>query len=173
MNQILTIAQKTGTWIWRQKEKMVLLLLVGFFGVRVFQVVYGPGIVLEDGPKPKPPAEAMGLPPSPQEKPRPPEFQSLVSRNPFSIYGLSAPDKSDRELQEQIDLILIRIVSWQGDSYRAEMQRATETRPKRYEEGEVFGDYQLLEINPEANTVTVYAREYDRNFTLEAQQGAP
>jgi hypothetical protein len=172
MNEFLSIAQKTGVWIWRQKEKMVLLLLVGFFAVRVYQVAYG---APPDLPVPKPGGgaqEDMTLPEPREERPRPAEFQSLVQRNPFSIHGLSTGDPTSRDSDEKIDLVLLRIVPWK-DSYRAEMQRATETRPKRYEEGEVFGDYELRSIDPSTNTVEVYVRAYDRNFTLKAQQGAP
>ncbi len=42
MNDFLTILQKTGAWIWNQKEKMVLLILVGVLCFRVYQVVNGP-----------------------------------------------------------------------------------------------------------------------------------
>ena len=172
MNEFLTIAQKTGAWIWYQKEKIVLLVLVAFCCVRAYQVVYGKPPDLPEGPPPKPADDIPGLPDARAEKPRPTEFQSLVQRNPFSVYGITTGGTTDTEGDERIDLNLLRIVSWHDDSYRAEMQRSNETRPKLYEEGEVFGDFELINIDPEANTVTVYAREYDRNFTLAAQQGA-
>ncbi len=170
MNDFLTILQKTGIWIWNQKEKMVLLILVCVFGFRVYQVV--------SGPPPAPPDDHTKLSsPDNPELPgpgsvRPPkvDYQGLVQRNPFSIYGISTAREGERGSEPRIDLVLVRIVPWNDGTHRAEIISSQDSRPRRYEENEPFEGYRVESINPSANTVTVYSSEHGRSFTLEAQE---
>jgi hypothetical protein len=171
MNEFLTILQKTGVWIWTQKEKMVLVILLCVFGFRVYQVVSGP---------PPAPPEDKTTRQAPEDDPELPgprkarapkvNYQSLVQRNPFSVYGVSLGGPDSRDGEERIDLTLVRIVPWHDGSHRAEMVSSRDPRARRYEEGEPFEGYRVETIDPVANTVTVYSSEHERSFTLEAQQ---
>jgi len=174
MNDFLTILQKTGVWIWNQKEKMVLVVLVCVFGFRVYQVVSGPP------PAPPEPKKTTGAPEEDPELPGPrpdksakADFQSLIQRNPFSVYGVSAAGSEDRDGEPRIDLTLLRIVPWNDGTYRAEIVSSRDSRARRYEEGEPFEGYRVESIDPAGNTVTVYSSEYERSFTLQAQQQSP
>lgn len=170
MNNFLTILQKTGAWIWNQKEKMVLLILVIVFGFRVYQVVSGPPPEAPEGPRP---VASNEEPEMPGARPVPPpkvDFQSLVQRNPFSVYGVSSATDEGRDGEPRIDLVLVRIVPWNDGTYRAEIISSQDSRPRRYEENEPFEGYRVESINPSANTVTVYSSEHGRSFTLQAQE---
>jgi len=174
MNDFLTILQKTGAWIWNQKEKMVLVILLCVFGFRVYQVVNGPPPAPpDDTTKKVAPDDTPDLPGPRQARAPKVNYQSLVQRNPFSVYGVSIGGDESRDGDQRIDLTLVRIVPWHDGSYRAEMVSSRDTRTRRYEEGEPFEGYRVETIDPVANTVTVYSSEHERSFTLEAQQKSP
>lgn len=170
MNDLLTILQKTGVWIWNQKEKMVLFALMLVLLFRAVVVVKGTTLELEDkGPvKPPKPPEEVVLPPEKPVQPRQVDFQGLVQRNPFSVYGISSETQTDDSVPEQLPLVLERIVPWNDGTVRAVI-RSKDARGRRYAEGEAFENYRIVSINDTAQTVEVYSSEYDRTFTLTVQ----
>ena len=169
MNDLLSILRKAGVWIWNQKEKMVLLVLVGVLCFRVYVVYTGPVALPEPPTKIAKAAEDLTLPSARPALPRPVEFQGLVQRNPFTIFGMSSEKTDTSAGPERIDLTLERIVPWNDGSYRAEILSAIDGRKRRYEQGESFLDYRVVSIEPDTNTVVVYSSALDKNFTLKAQ----
>ena len=169
MNDFLTLLQKTGAWIWNQKEKMVLLALLVVFAFRVYVVVNGPTLDVSEKKivAAKPPEEVL-LPPERPAPPRKVDYQGLVQRNPFSVYGISTERADDTSAPEQISLTLHRIVPWNDGTVRAEIS-SQDGRARRYEEGEAFENYRIVSIDATAQTVVVYSSADDRNFTLTAQ----
>ncbi|MCC6487285.1 MAG: hypothetical protein IT364_07275 [Candidatus Hydrogenedentes bacterium] len=170
MNDLLTILQKTGVWIWNQKEKMVLFALMLVLLFRAVLVVKGTTLELEDKVKanpPKPPEEVV-MPPDKPAPPRQADFQGLVQRNPFSITGISSETQTDDSAPERLPLELERIVPWSDGTVRAVI-RSKDARGRRYAEGEAFEDYRIVSIDDATKTVVVYSSTYDRNFTLTAQ----
>lgn len=174
MNDFLSRLQKVGAWLWSQKEKMVLIALVGVLCYRVYVVVFPPEVKQE----PKKPAAAAVKPPEfPTPPPWPPErmpmadASGLVRRNPFTIYGVQTDENAPLGGEEQtIPVTLTGFRKWSDGSMRAMLTVAGD-RNRAYKEGEAFGSYTLERIDADAQTVDVYSQEFDKVFTLQAQGG--
>jgi type II secretory pathway component PulC len=172
MNDVLSQLQKVGRWIWLQKEKMVLLALVVFLFYRVYAVA-----VNKETPPPPPPPSAANTrevpnpPPFPPDRPPLADAGALVSRNPFTIYGIQQAESSRTSEEVRIPLVLQRIVPWNDGQLRAELT-TEDGRSRRYKEGESFQSYVLESIDEATRSVVVYSQEHDRTFTLKAQGGS-
>lgn len=165
--------RKVVEWIWLHKEQMVLGVMVIVLCWHVYKVV--------NPEPPEPPAvhprprslevselepedrELLGLPPPPPPPPEPPRYsdwQSLKTKNPFTVTGAvgDAPPTEDRP-----DISLLSIMKWRDGSLRAQIRTASTT--DWYGEGDQFESYQLLGIDEEAQTVEIYSEKFRKRFT--------
>lgn len=165
---------KFGMWLWRNKERIVLVVLVLFLCARTYRVVMG---AAPQPVKPHPPVrselpedwnEAPPRPPAPPAIPKPPK-EALIRSNMFTVYGRPVEEGRTEEVTaDSIGVKLIRIVPWKGNEYRAELLTKGR-RPKRYSEGEQFENFRLVRIDPTNNSVEIWAEQYGRSFVLQAQ----
>jgi type II secretory pathway component PulC len=110
-------------------------------------------------------------PPFPPDRPPLADAGALVSRNPFTIYGIQQAESSRTSEEARIPLVLQRIVPWNDGQPRAELT-TEDGRSRRYKEGESFQSYVLESIDEATQSVVVYSQEHDRTFTLQAQGGS-
>ncbi|MDZ4858544.1 MAG: hypothetical protein SGI88_06140 [Candidatus Hydrogenedentes bacterium] len=131
MNDIVSKLRKAASWVWNQKEKMFLGILLVVLLFRAYVVLINPpdvnaliAAVEKPAEKPKPaakkpaPAAAPGAPaaapkaapitsdnvPLPAPKPvleRAEDFKPLVRQNPFTIYGVMAGTGSRGETEQE------------------------------------------------------------------------
>jgi len=175
MNDFLSQLQKVGSWLWSQKEKMVLIALVGVLCYRVYVVVSPPDkkTEVQDAKKlaPAKPPELPVLPPWPPTRPAMADASGLIRRNPFTIYGVQTDDSPNaKQDADSIPVTLTGFKKWSDGNMRAMMSLSGD-RVRAYKEGESFGAYKLVGIDVDAKTVEVYSQEFDRNFTLQVQGG--
>lgn len=168
--------QKIGSWIWYNKERMVLVVMVLVLAYRVYQVLNPPPpkqwampatprTELPDDPVAR---EPLGLPSAPP--PRPPmtlpgDYVSFYERNPFWYHsGTSGQDGGQEVRTEDLNIHLLNVQTGADGSPRARLRGRT---TGWYSNGEQFEEFEVLEINPDTDTVVVYSERYGRSFTLE------
>lgn len=165
--------QKIGIWFWWNKERFVLLILVGILGYRVYVIAYPPPPEKEESyspPRKEVPDELKPpMPPLPPALSIPGTYASLWRENPFWYFaGESSGSTGTKEITSKdlgITLLNVRQV---GDRWRAQLR--TRSTTKWYDEGEEFEQFILEQVNPEDKTVVIYSEQYGRRFTLEMRK---
>lgn len=172
-----------GAWIWLVKERMVLVVMVVFLVYRVYQVVYPPP--MEEGPVirapkarlPEDAAERNELvqqatlppPPPPRELLAVPGNYAIVHRNNALWYYSAQRDTAGQgEVTAQSLGLSLLDIQRVGTRLRARLQ--TRSTARWYNEGEKFEEFELLQINPEQETVEVYAEQHGRRLTVQLQR---
>lgn len=160
--------RKIGLWLWQNKERLVLGLLVVVLSYRVYKVVS------EQPEPPKLPEPPMGgtfkAPdlPGPPPPPATENYSSLHSRNPFWYYS-NPPTGSDSQAEsaeeEEIYLLGIQALP-RGRGYTAQIRTKA---AKWYREGEEFESYKVLKIDPKSQEVEVYSGKSGNTITLRMQ----
>lgn len=170
--------QKIGAWLWRNKERAVLLVMLVILGYRGYQLVSPPP--MPNWPRLQPPKpqlpddlselaeQNVELPPVPSPRPPadvPESYASLYQKNPFWYYSGSGSSQGDQEITvEQLNIQLLNIQQVQG-RWRARLRTTSTT--KWYDEGEQFEEFEVIRINPDNQTVEIRSERYGRNFTLQ------
>ena len=169
---------KIRDWVWRNKELMVLIVLVLSLCYQVYKVVYPEKpeeLVRRPLPKPEIPQEWPGGPEAPPYLPEMAEkmpYDALLRANPFTVFGGAVEESPDRAVESsESTAVLYKIMTWKEGRYRAEL--GTSTGRKKYcEEGDTFGEgddtYQVLSINADAKTVEVVSEKAGRTLVLQA-----
>ncbi len=179
MNDFLSQLQKAGSWLWSQKEKMVLIALVGVLCYRVYVVVFPPDTkstaqTTLSAMRPaaaKEPTLPTVIPPWPPNKQVMADASGLVRRNPFTIYGVQGDDGPSTTTDETtIPVTLTGFRKWRDGTMRA-LLLVSGDRVRPYAERESFGSYTLESIDADGKTVEVYSQEFDKVFTLQVQGG--
>jgi len=165
--------RKAGLWIWLNKERMILLVMVGLLCRQVYAVVYPPAPEVADNlPLPRNP-DPEDLPPEidpPAAQPiaglrSPGEYANLDRSNPFWYYSTQAEGGAATDSDAiDIQLLDIRVA---GTKVRAQLQ--TKATKKWYDEGDKFEEFQLLDIDPDAGTVEIFSEGQGRQVTLQKQ----
>ena len=155
---------------------MVLIIMVGVLVYRVNKVIY-PDIDTPPVP-PKAPVESwVGVPPDrliiikPPIPPVPPtidikeNYTNLSLRNPFWLHAKGSTSSNTGEVRpENLGITLHNIRKNQG-TLKAQIK--TQTGGKRwYPQNAQFEQFQLVEINEDEQTVTIYSDQYGKEFTF-------
>lgn len=166
--------RKIGTWFWDNKERLVLVLMIGVLCYRVWQVV-----------NPQPPAEStVYAPPSNviSQGIRPPEPGSLppvelqpsaveiVRQNPFRYQasGSRGPGTTGEDTAD-FGLTLKKIQPVRGTEYVAVVQ--TKTAKLQYiREGASFEEFKCIAIDSVNKTATFHSSKTNTTVTLTATQ---
>lgn len=165
-----------GKWLWLNKERFVLLVVMAVFCYRVYVVLNPPEppvVVPPKSPIPGPiPDELMPpSPPLPLARSLPGGYSGLYNNNPFCYYCKErGPGDIEVFDPEKLGITLLAIRKLSDGRVRAQL--STKTVPKRwYNEGEPFEEYELQEIDAENNSVVIYSERYARRFTLTIEGG--
>jgi hypothetical protein len=172
--------QKLASWFWWNKERIVLLLMVGVLTYRVYEIA-SPAEP-ENMPTPRsplaelpPPAEAPEglLPPSVPGRPPagvPEDYGPLVRRNPWSFHASPAGGRTTVAGEQEEEISLLRIQMVRGEP-RAQLRAGSQQRWVGV--GQDFGnDYRVDEIDAEEGTAVVYAQRLQRPIQLEIGRGS-
>jgi hypothetical protein len=165
--------RKIGNWIWLNKERMVLAVMVGFLIFRVYQVVYPDTPVAGDELVPYPSKELgddvdrPGVPPALPPPPRMDDWSRLWRLNPMNYRQPRNRGGGDNPESADLEIRLLRISELAPGRYRAQIR--TPSRTGWYEEGQAFESYELLDIDAEAGTVTVFSEQLQRAVPLELE----
>jgi hypothetical protein len=156
---------KLRAWLWLNKEKLLLGVLVLVLCFRVYKVVYPPEVKLPDPPVPPSPTWSGDVPPgAPPVMPALPEripSTGLVKNNPFTVYGVDYGKKEE----QRPELYFLGLKEWADGTWRAQITTNPRFRPKLYKEGEEFESFRLERIDVEAEEITVYSQADARSFT--------
>ncbi len=157
--------RKIGQWLWFNKERMVLVIMVGVLCYQVWEVVSppeGPEVPNYSPPTggnvqtpiPPPPPAGLGVPPATAE---------LERRNMFTWFP---PQEAGGEEEQEIELN-IRLVGIRpnpvGDGCIAEIRTG---RTNYVEEGDTFEQFQVISIDCEEEIVVVFAEALGREISL-------
>lgn len=165
--------RKAGLWLWLFKERIILIVMVCALANQVY-------LLLNPAPPELPPplpaprkemAETVDpkiIPPRPQ--PFPGEGTSapasgLNDRNPFWYYSSTGSDAK----ADEVPADLIQLVKIQQLGTRVRCQLRTRTTTKWYEAGDKFEEFVLEEIDPVAQTATVFVNSYGKRVQLSPQ----
>jgi hypothetical protein len=165
--------RKIGNWLWLNKERLVLAVMVCFLVLRVYQVVSPQEAGPTARPYPLPGKELPpdspppGLPPAPPPAPRTADWSQLWR---YSIFNYRQPrvgtGPADRGDRQTVKLDVLRIRQMADGNYMAQIRTL---RDKWYREGEAFETYEVLDIDPEAQTVTIFVEQEQKAMTFSVQ----
>ncbi len=165
--------RKLGNRLWRNKERIVLAVMVCVWGFRMYRVLQPDESTVETHvqmPKTEIPEGMIpSAPPLMLERDRPVDAVTLVRMNPFSVVGGGTTTSSTTK-NEDPGITLQRIVKWRDGTYRAEVVTKT-SKTWRVSEGEQFENFTVMRIDPEGGIVEVFSNELDRAVTLRTAQG--
>tara|TARA_R110001592_G_scaffold87975_4_gene259386 strand:+ start:628 stop:1113 length:486 start_codon:yes stop_codon:yes gene_type:complete len=161
----LDTIQKFFKRLWLLKERFVLVILLGFLAVNIYKI-FDPKVeqLTVQARLGTPPQAEL---PEPRRGDAPGSYESLYRRNPLSYYSDAKLDGSNRLTAEEVGIHLIQIQKISDTKWRAQLRTKT---PKWYNEGESFEEFTLEKINPEDQTVDVYAERFATSITLEIEQ---
>lgn len=156
--------RKILRWVWLNKERMVLIVVVLYLGYRVYIVAFPPPIEFEQVPQI--PGQELPVAEGPGEAPFPPpprmsvDRTALIGRNMF-VYR---PGTEIGEVRKADELKLLRLIEYEPGKFRARIKtRATE---KWYSVGDPFEDYELLNIDGEIQCVEIWSTETSEALTI-------
>lgn len=163
---------KIGNWLWNAKERMVLAAMFCILCYRAYQVFYPPPPPQEkrlDFPrKSLEDVDPSFIPPQPRSRipsDLPGAYAGLYNRNPFWYHARAQSGQQQKEITPKDLGLSLHAIRQVGGRLRAQLSTMSVKR-RWYDEGEKFEEYELQEIDPENNTVVVYAERYARRFTL-------
>jgi hypothetical protein len=167
--------RKIGTIIWNNKERLVLVIMVGVLCYRVYEVINPPPPVeIPVVPQPRNviPNDWKDAPPVPTPIPtvdQQPPTRELVSRNPFSTLSGGQGVGSTVGGEDDIGLQLLGIKPWSGGTFRAQV--ITKGGKKQYvSEGEEFEEFRIISIDKDAGTVRVFSEKSKKSTTLKLKE---
>lgn len=153
--------QKFVKGLWRFKERIVLVVMLGFLGFRLWELV-NPQEAQSVTSAAAGKAAQLDYPPNAPAPDAPGQYYNLLHRSPFSVYSDAPVDTKD-SLPPDIKLELTAIRQVSG-KWRAQIK--TETAKKWYDEGEPFEEFVLESINPEENSAVLYVTRIARSVTI-------
>ena len=158
--------RKIAGWIWRNKERMVLAVVVGILVFRVYQVVQPTTGTDDEATIPRPPSSsAPSAPPlSPnivvQEKPEP--RTALLVRNPFVWQAQGGPSTVVDAGSGKPALVLLRTQVRPDGTPEAQI-RSGPSR-KWYDVGSKFESYELTDIDVANQKIKIYSEEMRKEY---------
>jgi hypothetical protein len=161
----MTKIRKLFAWFWRNKERMVLIVMVAILCQRVYQVMYPKPP--EDHKRRVAPGDSISeLPPLPPPRPLTDvkgAYASLYRKHPLWLHSkIGSKDKRDEGVEE-LSITLHNITT----APRLSAQLSTKTaRKKWYSENEPFEKFRLESINVEDKTVDIFSEEHNKVYTI-------
>lgn len=160
--------RKVFEGIWDIKERIVLAAMVLLLCWNVYRVVY-PAKTAEP-PSHRPPSrdagdvsvvDASGFEPRQSQ-----DWAAVYTPHPFWYYsGLGKNTDNKKEVKDAgIKLLGVKKV---GKKSRAQLQ--TESAKRWYDEGEKFESFELLKVDPDAQTCEVRSEGLGKVITLQVQ----
>lgn len=155
--------QKFFKGLWRFKERIVLVVLIGFLGYRVYELF---------NPKPlePPPQTMIGEADLPEQAPNPPppdapgSYYNLIHRSPFSYFSDAIVDGKVGESPEELGLALLDLKQVSG-KWRVRLKTPA-VKGKWYDEGEKFEEFILEKIDPDDKSVEIYVERIAKTVTV-------
>jgi hypothetical protein len=160
LDKILKLLKK----LWLFKERLVLLILLGFLAFNIYKIFAPPALEVAErptvGPEPvaeEPPLFRMDLKG---------QYSSLVDRGPFSYYS-DALDSGDSVTGAKAGVELLQIKERADGRWRAKLKTKS---TKWWYEGDSFETFVLEKIDPVEQTVDVYTEKFTRTITLTIEE---
>ena len=156
--------RKIAELFWHNKERLMFVALVCVLGWRVYEVM-NPKAELVSAiphlPPGRPTAEDVPAPPRPDISAPASDgsFDSIRKRNPFWYYSEQVKIDTAPKNDQPASITLVRIM---GDRVRLEMNGEKKLCAK----GDTFGEYEIRNIDPAAQTCEVYSAQSGRAETL-------
>jgi hypothetical protein len=168
--------RKLGAWFWRNKERLILAVMVIFLCTRVYEVfkeqeidttfISPPGLLNDF--KIQELEAANQLPPFPPPPPPTPfpygQYGALVEQNAFFYHATSQGGSTSQE--QQWDLSIERIAEPTPGAVRVRVRHGNVSA--WYNEGESFAEYELQAVDVASKTVTIYSTRYRETREFQA-----
>ena len=159
--------RKTVRWLWLAKERMVLLVMLVFLGIRVYNILNPESDTGTNSSYPPPrieiseDVERPGIPPRVEPLDDPEDWSPLL-RRPVFIYeqrrAVSPDDPDDDQLGGRIEVLSIQ----EALPGLIKVQIRTEATKQWYEEGEEFETYRLQSIDVDSQCCEIYDESIGR-----------
>lgn len=168
--------QKLGAWLWRNKERMVLIVMIAVLAYRVWGIfnppqeeawarLPKPQLELPSDPEERKELGLPAMPPLPTPSVMPGVYTTLYDRNPFWYYsGQKQSSGSEQISAADLNIELVDIQTGRGNP---RVRLRTARTVKWYSENEQFEEFEVISIDAENQTVVVYSQRYSKSFTLE------
>ncbi|HNR29246.1 MAG TPA: hypothetical protein PKI11_00010 [Candidatus Hydrogenedentes bacterium] len=171
--------RKIAKWLWFNKERLILVIMLVYLGMRVRQVfekveetqepLILPSNVLPDDAQERqivPPDRPEGVGPGGKGPPRRPPgaYGSLIDRNPFWFHAAPGSGRPGEE-GERWDIQLLQLQEPVPGKVRARIRTLSAT--KWFDLGDSFEEYEIQDIDMAAGTCTVYSSKYKKSKVLE------
>ena len=161
----MNILRKIAQWIWLNKERMVLAVMVIFLIYRVYEVVNPEVEQVAENYRPPEPRGNIGVTVPPPLKPLPTPPPDMTRRHPFVWIGVNQGPGGNDEGPD-VDLRLLQIMENRGE-WRARIRSQVKTY--WVSEGEKLESWEVIEINPDEETVVVYLYDLNDQVILRLQ----
>ncbi len=171
--------RKIGNWIWLNKERLILAVMVVYLGMRVVRVVQDvpdtsgfyppPARTLSDEKERQLVKEGILPPATPPPAPAPypfGQYGALEEENMFYMHATT--DGEEAEETADWGVRLLRVSEPMPGRRRAQLQYGSNVT-EWHDEGEGFGEFRLESIDTEAGTATIYSTEYNQSRTFNVQ----
>ena len=147
--------RKFGAWLWLNKERMILGVLVGFLCFRVYVIGREATIEEREGirvipPSPRGSVDTPQVPPPIPAVPTGAPVLSLATKSPF---GYQPGVKTVDGVLDH-DLTLVSVGPSRQGVITARIKKGR-SRIKGYEVGEKVGDWEVVRIREDEQTVTI------------------
>ncbi len=161
MDKILKFFKK----LWLFKERIVLVMLLGFLGYNVYKIFVPNDVepVLPTRPGEVPVAKL----PEPRMVDVPGSYRTLTQRNPFSYYSDAEIDPRGGLTGEEAGIKLLDIKEGAPGKWRARLKTKSS---KWYDEGDSFEEFELQNIDPVGQTATVFAERFGKTVVLSVEK---
>lgn len=155
--------QKFFVGLWRVKERIVLVALLGFLAFRVYQL-FVPQTLEAGSTDQKGEAEPPQPAPNNPAPDAPGQYAALYNSNAFTYYSDAPVDSGGGLTPKEAGIELLDLKQGPGGAWRARLK--TGAARKWYNEGEEFEEFKVESINPDEKTVVVYAERFAKTVTL-------
>ncbi len=154
--------QKIFKGLWRFKERIVLVALLGVLCFKVYELFVPKELeaaAVDLSGKPDPPAPPPNRPPLDA----PGQYAGLYRSNAFTYFS-DAPTEGGTGLTgREAGIEMLDMKEVQG---KWRVQLKTGAAKKWYDEGEEFEEFKVESINPDEKSVVVYAERFAKTVTL-------
>ena len=162
--------RKIFVWIWKAKERLLLVVMVCFLCYRVYTVINpvpDDSTILPRYPSDSVSEDEIDIPLTP---PRPPKdeqaesWRSLMHRNMF-VFSLITSNSTSADLGDDYDIKLLSIQDQGNGKYRARIKEGND-RARSYGEGAKFSTYELIEIDPDTDCCNLYSEDINAEIEI-------
>ena len=165
--------RKIFLWVWNVKERVVLAIMVCFLCYRVYPFIYPTEEDISANRIPNSPRTTVSEddidipslpPPAPKLHDRE-NWNNIYRRSPFQFLPASGNANQAGSDDANSNLQLISIQDVGGGVFMARIKVGND-RPRTLRQGQQFGTYELLVIDPDTGCCEIYSEDVGEDIEI-------